>query len=74
MPLFAYICKACGARNELLVRADEQQTACPSCGSTRMERQMSRFAPMSSQAPEPACSGCAMASDGRCPSQAGCMP
>ncbi len=76
MPLFAFVCKQCGAQSELLVRADEQAT-CPSCGAGKMERQMSRFATLSgSSMPEPACGGCAMARDGSCPSaeQAGCMP
>lgn len=73
MPLFAYICKDCGTPSELLVRADEP-VACTKCGSKRMERQPSRFAPMSGTTlPEPACSGCSMAEAGRCPSQSGCM-
>jgi putative FmdB family regulatory protein len=74
MPLFAYICKACGARPELLSRADEEVT-CPACGSKQMERQLSHFAPMSGHghAQEPACaSQCAMAQGGCCPSS-GCM-
>jgi len=73
MPLFAYICNKCGAQAELLVRADAN-VKCPQCGSSKMERQMSRFAPMSSQGPEPACSVCATADQGRCPSQSACMP
>ena len=73
MPLFAYICNGCGAHSELLARADEK-VACPKCGSKKMERQLSRFATLSSQSPEPACSGCAMANEG-CPSRKGsaCM-
>ncbi len=75
MPLFAYICKQCGVQSELLARAGEK-VACPACGSKKMEQQMSHFATLSSRAPEPACTGCAMAEGGQCPSnqQARCMP
>lgn len=74
MPLFAYVCKRCGAEVELLAKRDDK-VACPTCGSTHMEKQLSRFSPLSSQTiSEPACSSCAMASNGRCPSQSGCMP
>lgn len=75
MPLFAYVCKSCDARTELLVRGNEE-VACPACGSTEMERQMSHCAPMSGAGQEPGCSGCAMASEGCRPSHAcgpGCM-
>ncbi len=72
MPLFAYICTKCGVQTELLVRSDAKVN-CPQCGSSKMERQLSRFAAISGQTPEPACSGCAMADQGQCPSQGGCM-
>lgn len=72
MPLFAYICVACNTRTELLVRGDEPVT-CPECGSSHMERQLSHFAPMSSTAPEQACSSCAMSQGCGCPAQGACM-
>jgi len=71
MPLFAYRCVACDTRTEMLVRGDESVT-CPECGSSRMERQLSRFAPMSGASPEPACSGCALSQGCGCPAQGGC--
>ena len=67
MPLFGYTCKSCGQQCEVLVRADEK-VVCPSCGSAKMERQMSRFAPVSSATTEPACSGCALGNDSCCAS------
>lgn len=74
MPLFAYICRKCGTQSELLVRTDAK-VKCPQCGSSKMERQMSRFAPLSNHPPASACAagGCAMAEQGSCPSQGSCM-
>lgn len=71
MPLFAYICNACEARTELLVRGNEE-VVCPACGSSEMERQLSHFAPVSGAGAEPACSGCAMASEGCRPAHTCC--
>lgn len=65
MPLFGYRCLRCDAQSELLVRADEE-VCCPVCGSSKMERQMSRVAPVVSSKPEPACAGCSMGNDGCC--------
>ena len=42
MPLFEYICKACGERAELLVTG-ACRPACPRCGSLQLEKQLSRF-------------------------------
>lgn len=44
MPLYSYHCQDCDKDVELLVGASENPP-CPSCGSARMERQMSRIAP-----------------------------
>jgi putative FmdB family regulatory protein len=44
MPLYDYHCKACAAEFELLVRASTAPT-CPHCGSTELERAVSRIAP-----------------------------
>lgn len=67
MPLFEYICRRCKQQTELLARSEER-VVCPACGSVKMERQLSRFAPVSSAAAEPPCSGCALGNDGCCPS------
>lgn len=44
MPLFDYTCTACRAEFELLVRASTVPT-CPQCGSTALEKGVSRIAP-----------------------------
>ena len=44
MPLYDYHCKACHSECELLVRASTVP-ACPQCGSTDLERAVSRIAP-----------------------------
>ncbi|WP_088279798.1 zinc ribbon domain-containing protein [Ideonella sp. A 288] len=49
MPLFDYRCTACQADFELLVRSSTVPT-CPQCGSTALERQLSRLAPAGTSA------------------------
>jgi putative FmdB family regulatory protein len=44
MPLFDYHCTACAADFELLVRASTVPT-CPQCGSTAVDKCISRIAP-----------------------------
>lgn len=44
MPMFDFQCKACQAGFELLVRASTVPT-CPHCGSTDLEKCVSRIAP-----------------------------
>jgi len=57
MPLYEFQCPDCGARYERLVRTATapESIACPSCRSTRVERQFSTFASVgnSSCAPQP---------------------
>lgn len=68
MPLFSYRCADCGVESELLVRGQEPP-ACPKCGSTRLEKLLSAFAPVSgaSGGDIPAgCAGCKEAG-GSCP-------
>ena len=46
MPIYDYHCRACQAGFELLVRGSSATPpACPHCGSTELERQLSRVAP-----------------------------
>ncbi|WP_019572766.1 FmdB family zinc ribbon protein [Curvibacter lanceolatus] len=44
MPLYDYHCPACGHRFEALVRAGSTP-ACPQCGSSALERQISAPVP-----------------------------
>jgi putative FmdB family regulatory protein len=45
MPIFEYLCSACGERFENLVpRADAPDPPCPRCGAQRPRRQLSVFA------------------------------
>ncbi len=43
MPIYEYLCAACGERFSKLQKmgADAAETACPSCGSAEVERQIS---------------------------------
>ncbi len=43
MPLFEYVCGGCSLRFERLVMGSETPS-CPTCGSTRLRKQISRFA------------------------------
>lgn len=43
MPIYGYECRACGRDFETLVRGDET-VSCPSCGSGKLERLLSRIA------------------------------
>jgi len=42
MPLYAYVCEACSAESELLVRGSETPV-CPACGSEKLQQQVSRI-------------------------------
>lgn len=44
MPIYDYHCKGCTAEFELLVRSSTVPT-CPTCGSTALEKTVSRIAP-----------------------------
>ena len=50
MPLFEYRCKSCGRDFEALV-TPSRPAACPSCGSTSLEKRLSVFAPPTSSSP-----------------------
>ena len=61
MPLYEFDCAACGKSAELLVRSSNWKgTACPHCGSTKLTKKLSVFAPAGghpttrSSAPPPA--------------------
>lgn len=46
MPLFGYECKNCNKTFELLVKNADEEVTCPQCGSKKMERMLSHFAPL----------------------------
>jgi putative FmdB family regulatory protein len=62
MPLYEYICAKCNGHSELLVRSAKEKAVCPSCGSTRMDRQFSTFAAHSAGSGQSPCGS------GTCPS------
>lgn len=68
MPLFGFLCEDCNTEHELLVRGDAQP-ACPDCGSRRLRKHLSAFAPMTSasgkDAPVPCGSPACCRMDGR---------
>ena len=66
MPLYAYSCADCAHEFETLVRADEIPN-CPSCGSQRLERQLSLIA-------KPAPGGDSGAVHAGCPAMNGGTP
>lgn len=43
MPIYEYVCKKCRHRFETIVRGSSK-TVCPSCGASRLEKQLSVFA------------------------------
>lgn len=51
MPIFEYRCESCGRPFSALVGvvANPKPTACPRCGSTSLEKQVSRFARLRSE-------------------------
>lgn len=71
MPIHEYICRACEAQFEELVRGDET-IECPVCRATRVERRFSTFAtgnPAKAPAAAPAAGpgGCGTCGDPRGP-------
>ena len=65
MPIYEYSCRDCGTRFEKLLRRaeDARDLACPSCGQTQIQQELSVFAAHAaeSRAPEMPmgpCAGC----------------
>jgi putative FmdB family regulatory protein len=44
MPIFEYLCQDCGTKFEKLVRGQNPELACPSCGQNHVDQQLSTFA------------------------------
>jgi putative FmdB family regulatory protein len=72
MPIFDFICKACGEKFETLVTGS-RKPACPKCNGDELEKQLSVFAFRSSGGSSGVgassgskCSGCARGSCATC--------
>ena len=67
MPLFSYVCDACECTSEVLTRNGEKPE-CPECGSKKMAKELSHFAPLSAspEASMPACDMGNMCCGGGC--------
>jgi len=65
MPIFEYKCLKCGKKIEFLeTGSNKQKKICPHCGSKKLEKQLSSFAPMIKAGDSKRCYGC---SDQTCP-------
>jgi len=70
MPIYEFTCKDCSADSEILVRSSnwEKEAKCQECGSVKLEKKLSVFAPSQSGSESfemPPCSGMP-SSCGRC--------
>lgn len=67
MPIYEYVCKACGNAFEQLIRGDEKPQ-CPACGKRRLEKKFSvPAAHAGGTADMPACPHGACEMRNRCP-------
>jgi putative FmdB family regulatory protein len=55
MPLYEYTCDKCDSEFELLIRSTAETPACPSCGATKVTKQLSVPAAHSSKSSLPVC-------------------
>jgi len=61
MPIYEYVCNACGNAFEHLARTlSDTPAACPACGAKRLSKQFSTFAPAAAS-PAKGCGDCARA-------------
>lgn len=65
MPVFSFVCEDCKHRFEILVRNNSEKLQCEKCGSEKLVKQVSRFAPS-----VPAQNSIACPAAGSCPSAA----
>lgn len=71
MPIFEYLCQACGSHFEKLIRrdADVDSLECPSCGGRKLSKELSTFAAHAHGAPtgpQPGPCGQMCPTPGRC--------
>jgi putative FmdB family regulatory protein len=73
MPLFEYLCRACGNRFEVLAGANRKPPDCPGCGAARTQKQLSVFSPAAARPAAPAaCGAGACSAAGGCPGASAC--
>lgn len=67
MPIYEYLCQACGKTSELIMRSDTR-IACEHCGSVKMKKALSTFAAHTAATPQmpPCAGGCAGFRQGQC--------
>jgi putative FmdB family regulatory protein len=53
MPIHEYDCEQCGHRFDFLLQRRDERVACPRCGSERLERRLSVFAPRGAKGEPP---------------------
>jgi putative FmdB family regulatory protein len=59
MPIYEYRCEDCGTKFEKLVRRSDTELACPSCGQSHLNQELSTFAAHAGgTAPQPQMGGC----------------
>lgn len=74
MPIYEYLCEACGNKFEKLVRRSDAESAtsgaCPSCGKQELTQEYSTFAPRAGASreamPASACGGGMCGNPGMC--------
>ena len=65
MPIFEYKCSKCGKISEFLETSSARlKRSCAHCGSKKLEKQLSTFAPKIKEGESKRCHGC---SDHTCP-------
>ena len=65
MPIYEYVCKKCGKKNEFLEKLSDQPIKkCPDCGSDDLQKLFSTFSPQVKAGESKRCHGC---TDFKCP-------
>ena len=70
MPIFEYVCNACGPQFSKLVKSASAKPACSECGSKDLAKQFSIFSASSGE--YKTCESRACPMTGQCPSGGGC--
>ncbi|MGQ9812172.1 MAG: FmdB family zinc ribbon protein [Dissulfurimicrobium sp.] len=74
MPIYEFVCSACGNEFEALVIGSRSETSCPKCGDSRIQKKMSicairaggRFTGTVKKTSGGGCSGCSSSSCSSC--------